>query len=256
MSTCYSACRTDSACLLGCLHEHVTVEEAVGCISCAGGYVVATENGVMRSLMPVEEAEFQRAISYRNDRWLAEAKQVGQDEETSADSRYAVMMRVSVGDVWTWTTWQVYATYEQAMAYASEGTKVVRFRSAEWAALRRSTEPALPSAATTPKDVRLHWHKGESLVEFVDRSLDQCGLAQQSAPPDVSHDFKPVGLPRRNDKSPVALVLLIDLIDLVLTLIDNWEISELERMHAKQVPMWLENLRGRARRALEDETAK
>ena|ERR1700739_3567665 len=56
----YSAAWTDSGFLLGCSHEHEAIAEADSCIPCAGGYVVALENGVMRSLTAQEEAEFQR----------------------------------------------------------------------------------------------------------------------------------------------------------------------------------------------------
>jgi hypothetical protein len=55
----YSAAWTDSGLLLGCSHEHKIVTAAMSCIPCAGGYVVAVENGVMRSLAPHEEREFQ-----------------------------------------------------------------------------------------------------------------------------------------------------------------------------------------------------
>ena len=55
----YFGAWTDSGCLLGCSHEHKTVTSAVACISCAGGYVVAVENGARRQLNAKEEAEFQ-----------------------------------------------------------------------------------------------------------------------------------------------------------------------------------------------------
>jgi len=61
-STYYSAAWTDSGCLFACGHEHATLTEAVTCIPCAGGYVVGIENGVMRSLSPKEESEFQAVI--------------------------------------------------------------------------------------------------------------------------------------------------------------------------------------------------
>jgi hypothetical protein len=59
----YSAAWTECACFIGCWHEHPTIEEAVGCINWAGGFIVATENGVMRVLTLAEEVEFQRAIN-------------------------------------------------------------------------------------------------------------------------------------------------------------------------------------------------
>ncbi len=57
----YFAAWTDSGFLLGCDHQHQTVTSAVACISCAGGYVIAVEDGVLRELNDVEEAEFQLA---------------------------------------------------------------------------------------------------------------------------------------------------------------------------------------------------
>jgi hypothetical protein len=56
----YSAAWTECGLLLGCSHEHETIVEADSCIPCASGYVVAVENGVMRSLTAEEETEWQR----------------------------------------------------------------------------------------------------------------------------------------------------------------------------------------------------
>jgi hypothetical protein len=61
-STFYFSAWTDSGCLLGCSHEHQTVTSAAACISCAGGYVVAVEKGVLRALTDAEEVEFQNAM--------------------------------------------------------------------------------------------------------------------------------------------------------------------------------------------------
>jgi hypothetical protein len=58
----YFAAWTDSGCLLGCDHQHLTVISAVACISCAGGYVIAVENREYRELNSKEEAEFQSAL--------------------------------------------------------------------------------------------------------------------------------------------------------------------------------------------------
>jgi len=57
----YFAAWTDSGCLLGCDHQHATVISAVACISCAGGYVIAVENGEYRELTGREEKEFEFA---------------------------------------------------------------------------------------------------------------------------------------------------------------------------------------------------
>jgi hypothetical protein len=58
----YFAAYTDSGCLCGCDHEHATVISGVACISVAGGYVVAVEDGQPRELNNSEEREFQLAM--------------------------------------------------------------------------------------------------------------------------------------------------------------------------------------------------
>ena len=57
----YFAAWTDSGCLCGCEHFHMTVASAVACTasSYAGAYVIAVEKGEYRELDPKEEAEFQ-----------------------------------------------------------------------------------------------------------------------------------------------------------------------------------------------------
>jgi|GEM_PF-6886508 hypothetical protein len=45
-----------------CPHAHTTVISAVACITSAGEYVVAQEDGVFRALNQTEEAEYQFAI--------------------------------------------------------------------------------------------------------------------------------------------------------------------------------------------------
>jgi len=66
-SICYTVGWDDSGCLLSCWHEHPTISEAAECINCAGAYVLAIENGVLRVLTADEEAEFQRAHCTRTD---------------------------------------------------------------------------------------------------------------------------------------------------------------------------------------------
>ena len=58
----YFAAWTDSGFLIGCDHQHATVMSATACISCAGGYPIAVEGGVLRALNDAEEAEFQEAL--------------------------------------------------------------------------------------------------------------------------------------------------------------------------------------------------
>ena len=62
ISIYYSAAWTECGCLISCWHEHETVVDAASCIPCAGGYVVAVENGAMRSLTAAEESEFQCTV--------------------------------------------------------------------------------------------------------------------------------------------------------------------------------------------------
>src|SRR5271154_2351993 len=59
--TYYFSAWTGSGCLLGCDHEHQTVTSAAACISCAGGFVIAVEKGVLRALTDAEESEFQHS---------------------------------------------------------------------------------------------------------------------------------------------------------------------------------------------------
>ena len=57
----YFCAWTDSGCLCGCDHFHLTLAAAVACSSSAmaGAYVIAVEKGEYRELEPKEEAEFQ-----------------------------------------------------------------------------------------------------------------------------------------------------------------------------------------------------
>jgi hypothetical protein len=63
LSLYYFAVWTDSGCLLGCDHRHLTVITAAQCISHCGGYVLAIEKDEIRPLNKREEAEFQYAMS-------------------------------------------------------------------------------------------------------------------------------------------------------------------------------------------------
>jgi hypothetical protein len=62
MPSHYIAAYTDSGLFYACEHEHPTVIAAAVCMSSAGSYVVAVENGRLRELNNAEEAEFQRAL--------------------------------------------------------------------------------------------------------------------------------------------------------------------------------------------------
>jgi len=45
-----------------CSHAHATLVSAVACISSAGEYIVAQEDGVFRALTDVEQVEYKYAI--------------------------------------------------------------------------------------------------------------------------------------------------------------------------------------------------
>ena len=60
----YFCAWTDSVCLCGCDHFHMTVASAVACTlsAYAGAYVIAVERGEYRALNAKEEAEFQELM--------------------------------------------------------------------------------------------------------------------------------------------------------------------------------------------------
>ena len=215
----YSAAWTDSGFFLGCSHEHMTLAEAASCIPCAGGYVVGVENGAMRALTAEEESEFQ-CVHYppRSDKPPLDAIRAAPAEAALGDDPgYAVMIRIRVGDRWTWATWMCFQTYAQAAAHALEGNKVVRFRTPEWAALRQQTEAASPLVINAPRESIPPRGESETFVEFVLRLLGAHGLDQHAEPiSDVKHGL-----------------INADMIDLVLSRLSKAETSELEIMYAE-----------------------
>lgn len=89
---------------LGCSYEHKTVMKAASCIPCAGGYVVGVEDGAMRSLTAEEESEFQCAVpGHSTDNPAVETTPATPAEAGVGDRGYAVMIRIRVGDCWTWS---------------------------------------------------------------------------------------------------------------------------------------------------------
>src|ERR1035437_9088178 len=231
----YSAAWTDSGFFLGCTHEHETIVEADSCIPCAGGYVVGVENGVMRPLTAEEEAKFHRVpYAPRTDKPPLDATPAAPAEAAVSDSRYAIMTRIRVVDHWTWTTWMCFDTYAQATAHAREGNKVVRFRSAEWAALRQQTEAASPLVINASRESILPRGEGETFVEFVLRLLSAHGLDQHAEPiSEVKHGW-----------------INMDMIDLVLSRLSESETSEIERMYAENNHALVEALGSRLRTVL------
>jgi hypothetical protein len=164
----YRADWTECGCFISCDHSHGSVSEAVACIRSAGAYVVAVDAGTTRCLNAAEEAEFQFALYSRPRANAAIDPAIA--VSTAINSSYAVMTRIRVGGEWTWITWMCFGTYEEASAHAREGDQVVRFRSAEWQALRRETAVAPPSHACADTDLAAQ-SEYETLVEFVFRLL-------------------------------------------------------------------------------------
>jgi hypothetical protein len=224
----YFAAWTDSGFLLGCDHEHKTVPEAVACISCAGGYVIAVENNVFRALTDEEEAECQCAPR------LALSSKV--PELAYEASGYAVMVRVGFVDGWGWDTWMRFDTYKQAAAHARKTSKIVPFGSVEWNALCQSREPMLPTPAVAPRGSQPLRYEGETLVEFVSRLVpserDQHDLT------DSEIAFS-VGL----EPTKQAETKSETFVDCVLKWIDKWEVKELERIYGQQALAWIQALR-------------
>jgi hypothetical protein len=224
----YFAAWMDSGFLLGCDHEHQTVPEAVACISCTGGYVIAVENRVLRALTDDEEAEFQRASGKSPAPPVLHYDQSG----------YAVMVQVRFMDGWGWTTSMRFDTYEEAAAQAREGNKIVPFGSVEWSALRQCREPALPAPASAAKESAASRDEGETLVEFVSR-LVPSPLDQQDQ---TDREIKfSAGSERRT------------LVELVSAWIKKWEVNVLERLFTLPVPVRIDALRKRLRKTLKHE---
>jgi hypothetical protein len=248
----YSAVWTDSGCLLSCWHEHPTVREAAECIIYAGAYVLATENGVLRALTVDEEAEFQRAIyATRTDKPALDAIRAADERYRNDGTRYAVMVRIKVVDHYQWTTWMTYGTYGEAAAHAGTAHRIVAFGSPQWVELKKHIVPVLTdeehkelkrSARAANRPTR---REDETLLEYVNRFLEAYGVSQRT-------------LTKEEDEHlHVTLKLLrvrvSDFVEFVLNWLNEWETKELERMHALQVPEWLEALGKRVRRAFKHE---
>lgn len=210
----YFAAWTDSGCLLGCDHEHQTVSDAVACISCAGGYVIAVENSVYRPLNDIEEAEFQGA-----PRVIPKPAELQYEE-----SGYAVMIRVCFVDGWGWDTWMRYETHEEATTYAREGNKIVTFGSAEWHALRQIREPALPAPAYVPQESHPSRREGETLLDFVCRiaasPIDPRSLTERTIVITVG------SAPMQRATKPKTFI------EFVSEWLDEWELKALEGIHS------------------------
>ena len=243
----YSAAWTDSGFLLGCSHEHKTVVEADSCIPCAGSYVVAVEDGVMRSLSVQEEAEFQRVhYAPRTDNPAVETTLTAPAEAGLSDSRYAIMTRIWAVDHWTWATWMSF-DYAQAAAHAREANKVVRFRSPEWVELRQQkwaaqpqqTEAAPPIRANKVRESIPPRGEAETFVEFVLRILDAYGLDQHAK--DAKLGQKDYAVSESNKQT--SIIEPAFMARLILSRLSEAEIGQLERMCDDDIPALLNAFR-------------
>jgi len=62
MATTYHRAECTDGGLRLCSHAHATLISAVACISSAGEYIVARQDGVFRALTDVEQVEYEYAI--------------------------------------------------------------------------------------------------------------------------------------------------------------------------------------------------
>src|ERR1017187_7796394 len=261
----YSAAWTDSGFLFGCSQEHETIVEADSCIPCAGGYVVGVENGMMRSLTAAEESEFQRAhYAPRTGKPAPETTVQVSAADVSIDSRYAVMTPIWVIDHWTWATWMCFDTYAQAVAHTRKGSKVVRFRSPEWAALKQqewtgepqqieSASPILVNAARESLPAR--W-EGETFVERVLRLLDAYGLDLHAEPisdaKNASVDSGLLPLEGQKDDATSESYKQMSMVEpafmarLILSRMSELEIGQLERICDDDIPALLNALQNQS----------
>src|SRR5437870_1209154 len=243
-STYYSAAWTDSGCLFACGHEHATLTEAVTCIPCAGGYVVGIENGVMRSLSPKEESQFQAVI---RDHSAKPAPHItvpaASAKQANRDSGYAVMTPIRVVDHWTWGTRMCFENYAQAVAHARTGDKVVRFASEEWAELKQQTWAKQPQQTmNTARETLPSRVDGEPLVEFVLRLLS----ALDPAGPIPIEGQKDGSSTSESDSQTSMIETPTYMARLILSRLSELEIGKLERMRETDLLALLKALRNRS----------
>lgn len=245
--TYYSAASTNSGCFIVCEHERETIAEAATCIQCAGGYVVGVENGVMRSLNPKEESEFQSIIR-DSSKYPAPHIPAPASEKPSRDPGYAVMTRIRVIDHWKWTTWMCFDTHAQAVAHARKGDKVVRFSSEEWAALKQRRWAEQPQQNDAVPAIHMNAARetlpsrveGESLVEFVLRLLS--ALDPAGPIPIEGQRFT-----SESDKQGAMIETPTYIAGLILSRLSESEIAKLAGMRENDAPALLNALRDPSR---------
>jgi len=244
----YSAAWTNSGCFVVCEHEHEAIADAATCIKCAGGYVVGVENGIMRSLSPKEEFEFQSVIRAPS-KYPASHIPAPALEKPGGDPVYTVMTRIRVVDYWKWTTWMCFETYEQAVAHSRERVRVVRFESEEWAELKQQewteqpqTDLTSPKRANAVPENLPSRAEGEPLLEFVLRllnALDPAGLQPLEGQEDV-HSTSESDEQTSKIETPTYIARLI------LSRLKESEIGKLDIMLDEDLPAVVRALRGRS----------
>jgi hypothetical protein len=234
----YFAAWTDSGCLLGCPHRHDTVTEATACISCAGAYVIAVENEVLRRMNDVEEAEFQRAPRPALSSPLSEIRYEARG--------YAIMIRVRFVDGWGWTTWLRCDTYDDAAAHAFEGCKIMPFGTPEWTALLKVREADSPGSRwATPQSAAAPRREAETIIELMKELAPN---PRRLAAELESSCARPLANPKAPDASLAGARMTF--IEFVVDWIDRWEVRTLERIYRMIAPARASARQRRRRRAL------
>lgn len=143
-ATYYYAVWEECGCLVSCFHQHQTIAEAETCVTGAGSYIAAIEDGVERSLTAGEEAEVRRIhATARTGKPPLDAIQEAQKQYKNEPTRYAVMVRITVGNHRRWATWMTYDTHTEAAANTQAEHGVVAFGSPQWVELKQHSEPTV-----------------------------------------------------------------------------------------------------------------
>jgi hypothetical protein len=220
---------------------------------------------MMRSLTAAEESEFQRAhYAPRTGKPAPETTVQVSAADVSIDSRYAVMTPIWVIDHWTWATWMCFDTYEQALAHALRGNKVVRFASEEWAALKQQEWTAQPQQIESASPIRANKGResiplrgdGETFVEFVLRLVDAYGLDLRAEPTSDAKNgsVDPGLLPLEDQKDnstsesnkQMSMIEPTFMARLILSRMSELEIGQLERICDDDIPALLNALQNQS----------
>jgi hypothetical protein len=159
------------------------------------------------------------------------------------------MTPIWVIDHWTWATWMCFDTYAKAAAHTRKGSKVVRFRSPEWAALKQQewtaqppqTEAASPIFMNAPSESLPARWEVETFVERVLRLLDAYDLDQHAEPnSDVKHGQK--GDATCDSNQQMSMIEPAFMARMILSRLSESEIRQLERVCDDDIPALLNAL--------------